>query len=220
MRNLFLDIKINKQLKDFKKFKKNYKFSSKEVTKNKNGAVFCDGVCFKEDETFAWLGEADKILNVGYNIKNTQSRIISNLFPYTFYFRGHKVKSIESIFQSLKYKSKALQKMVFKYSGIDSNLIKGASDYNWRITGELYFLGKKINRFNADYENFIDSLYISAIQNKLYKNALLNVGNKHIIHTIGETSTKETLFTQQEFEKELNCLKDFLIFKKNKKEEK
>ena len=218
MKNIFLDIKINKQLKNFQKFKANYKFKHKEIKQNEDGSVFCDGVCFKEKEGANLLGETENLLNVGFNIRNTQSRIISNLFPYSFYFNGVKVASIESVFQSLKYKNKTLQKMVFKYSGIESNLIKGASDYNWRETGYLYFLGKQINRFGKDYENFIDKLYISAVQNKLYKNALLNVGNKHIIHTIGETSTKETLFTQQEFENELNCLKDFLIFENTKKE--
>ncbi len=216
MRNIFLDIKIKNDLKEFKKFKENYNFVSKKITQKDDGSIFCDSLCFRKSENEPWIGEAGNILNVGYNIKNTQSRIISNLFSYQFYFKGFRVSSIESVFQCLKYKSKKLQKMVFKYSGIEANLIKGASDYNWRETGELYFLGKKINRFSASYEDFIDELYISAIQNKLYKNALINVGSKHIIHTIGEKSNKETLFTQQEFEKELNCLKDFLILKNSK----
>ena len=218
MKNIFLDIKIKKELKEFQNFKKNYKFDVKEIITKDDGSVFCDGVCLKQIENNEVVGETENLVNVGFNIKNTMSRIISNLFPYVFYFQGQYVNSIESVFQALKFKNKQLQKMVFKYYAIPSNIIKGASNYDWTKTGDVYFLNKKFNRFSKEYENFIDKLYVSAIQNKLYKNALINIGKKHIIHIIGKQSKKETLFTMEEFEKELNCLKDFLILKKTKEE--
>ncbi len=39
--------------------------------------------------------------------------------------------------------------------------------------------------------------------------------DKWIIHTMGTREKSETVFTRYEFEKELNCLKDFLKKEKN-----
>lgn len=58
----------------------------------------------------------------------------------------------------------------------------------------------------------IDELYISAVQNPIYRAALCNC-DKSIIHSIGEYEKKETTFTRYEFEFELNCLKDFIQHK-------
>ena len=55
----------------------------------------------------------------------------------------------------------------------------------------------------------VDELYISAIQNPLYRN-ILKTTDRYIIHTIGAEAKEETVFTRYEFELQLNCLKDFL----------
>ena len=55
----------------------------------------------------------------------------------------------------------------------------------------------------------LDELYISAIQNPLYRNVLKKC-DRYILHAMGETEKTETVFTRYEFEKQLNCLKDFL----------
>ena len=60
------------------------------------------------------------------------------------------------------------------------------------------------------YEDFIDELYVSAIQNPLYRNVLKNVGDKYILHALGETNKNETVFTRYEFEYELNALKAYV----------
>ena len=61
-----------------------------------------------------------------------------------------------------------------------------------------------------EYEDFIDELYISAIQNPLYRNVLKNVGSKYILHAMGEISKDETVFSRFEFEYELNALKAYV----------
>ena len=63
--------------------------------------------------------------------------------------------------------------------------------------------------YSQKYDDIVDELYISAIQNPLYRN-ILKETNRQILHTIGEKEKRETVFTRYEFEKELNCLKDFL----------
>ena len=84
-----------------------------------------------------------------------------------------------------------------------------ASDYDWKLTGEVYWQGEAIDRYSDKYDDLIDELYISAIQNPLYRNVLKQC-DKYILHSMGAIEKSETVFTRYEFEKQLNCLKDFL----------
>lgn len=216
MKNIFLNLKIKKELKEFKRFKTNYNFKLIELKKKDDGSVFCGDICLKLGEEGEWLGESEHFVNVGYKIHGSMPKVLSNLFPYEFYFKGHKFSSIETVFQSFKFRNTKTQKYLFKYSGINSNHVKACGDYDWKQSGKVYFLGKEYDRFSKGYEDFIDELYVSAIQNPLYRNALKNVGTKYILHAMGEEDNKKTSFTRQEFEKELNILKDFVIFKDKK----
>ncbi len=200
-------LKIKKELKEFKEFKKTFKFDYQEIIE-KNGVKYIgkDIVVDKDGNT---VSETENWINAGYKLHGPFPKVISNLFPYEFVFRGVKVKSIESIFQSLRFKDKKLQKMIFKLYGMDSNVVKVATDYNWKETYMLYFQGKEFNRDSKEFDDFIDEMYISALQNPLYRGVLKNI-NKQIIHSIGQESKKETLFTRYEFEFELNCLVAFL----------
>ena len=135
--------------------------------------------------------------------------MLSNLFPYSFKFKGKKLSCIENFFQGIKFKDKKMQNYIFNYYGTQCVHIKAASNYNWKETGIVYWQGKPIKRDSNEYKLLIDELYISAIQNPIYRKALLNC-NKPIIHSIGKNEKNETLFTRYEFELELNCLKDFI----------
>lgn len=198
--------KIKKELKEFKEFKKNFKFIQKEIVQE--GDIFCcDGEIVKQgDETF---GDSDKWINVGYKLKGAYPKVLSNLFHYEFVFRGKKLNSIEGFFQGIKFKDKTMQDFVLRYTGLDSNNIKVASDYDWKESGVIYWQGKPIKRDSEEYDDLIDELYISAIQNPLYRNVLKNC-DKDVIHSIGSIEKKETVFTRYEFEYQINCLINFL----------
>lgn len=210
MRNLFRELRIKRDLKKFKEFKKSFSFEMKEVEEKKNGSLFCDGVCIRDGKDGEWLGEADTFVNVGYKFHGALPKALSNLFQYKFYFKGFILQSIESVFQGFKIKNKKTQRYLFDYYGLNSNNIKIAYDYNWRDEKKVYFQGKAIDRNSKEYEDFIDELYISAIQNPLYRNVLKNVGDKYILHALGEKSRDETVFSRAEFEYELNVLKAFV----------
>lgn len=89
------------------------------------------------------------------------------------------------------------------------NYIQACSEYNWKENGIVFWQGKEIDRYSEKYDDLIDELYISAIQNPLYRNVLKNC-TKEIIHTMGKKEKNETTFTRYEFEKQLNVLKEFL----------
>lgn len=210
MRNLVKDLKIKKELKRFKEFKKNYNFEMKTIEKKEDGSLFCDGICIREGLDGAWVGETELFINVGYKSHGALPKVLSNLFHYEFYFKGFKLSSIESVFQGFKFKNKKMQKLLYKYYGLDSNNIKIASNYNWKENYIVYFQGKALARDSREYDDFIDELYISLLQNPLYRNALKKVGDKYILHAIGEELKQDTVFTRYEFERELNMLKDFV----------
>lgn len=199
--------KVKKELKKFKIFKKSYHYELQEIEVREDRQYF-DGEPLI-DEIGKEIGDCEKWINAGFRHSGPYAKILSNLFPYEFKFRGKKLQSIESFFQGIKFKDKKLQDKVFKYSGLTSNYVKACSEYDWKKDGKVYWQGKAIDRYSEEYDDMIDELYISAIQNPLYRNALINC-NRLIIHTMGTEEKKETVFTRYEFEKELNCLKDFL----------
>lgn len=199
--------KLKKELKEFLEFKNNYKFTQKELVEKYN-CIYCENQLL-EDSDGNKISESETWIDVGYGNKGSLTKMLSNLFPYNFKFKGKNFASIENFFQGIKFKDKKVQNYVFTYYGTPAVHIKAASNYNWKDTGEIYWQGKPIKRDSKDYELLVDELYVSAIQNPLYRNALLNC-NKSIIHSIGNTDKKETTFTRYEFEFELNCLKDFL----------
>ena len=205
--------KIKKELKEFLEYKSNYKFFQKDLIQ-KN--VFIVIMSYFKIKNGNKISETKKWIDVGYRNRGDYAQMLSNLFPYTFKFRGKKMKSIEDFFQGIKFKDKKVQNYVFTYYGTQAVHIKAATDYNWKESGIVYWQGKEIKRDSKEYELLVDELYISAIQNPIYRGILSNC-NKFIIHSIGENNKKDTTFTRYEFEFELNCLKDFIQTKKGVK---
>ena len=102
-----------------------------------------------------------------------------------------------------------IQRLIFTYSGTDAYHVQRTSEYDWRKTGILYWQGAPVNRHAPEYADLVDELYISAIQNPLYRQALKNV-NKYILHSIGNPDENETVFTRKEFETQINALSAFI----------
>lgn len=213
MKNIFKELKIKKEYKRFKEFKNKFDFDYKPLEKQ-GEKVFFGGVCIRENEEADWTYETEDFVNISFKGHGKLAKVLSNLFPYEFYFKGYKFGSIEGFFQGIKFKNKKAQKLVFKMSGTMSNNIKVASDYNWQDEDAIYFLGKKYNRHSKEYENLCDELYCALLQNPLYVGALKAVKNKYILHAIGEENDNITVFSRLEFERELNCLKEYCL--KNK----
>ena len=190
-----------KELKEFREFKKNYNFIELNVTK-KDNKIYCENILLKDENGF--IGESEKWINVGYSLKGTFPKLLSNLFPYKFKFKGYNLYSIESFFQAIKFPNAKTQKEIFKYSGKEALVLKETTNYNWKENGIIYFKGKKIKRDSLEYDLLIDELYISALQNEFYRNAIKNC-SLPIIHAIGENDKNETVLTRYEFEFMLNC---------------
>ncbi len=202
-----LQNKISQELAEFKKFKQNYRFEFADLTET-DGVLYCKGKPLIDAEGKT-IPECDEWLNVGYKVKSSASKVLSNLFPYRFWFKGHELYSIEAFFQGLKFPDPDVQRLIFTYSGTDAYHVRQASDYDWRKAGVLYWQGTPVNRHAPEYADLVDELYISAIQNPLYRQALKKV-NKYILHSIGNSDEAETVFTRKEFEAQINALSAFV----------
>ena len=211
-----MDDKIKTELQQFKEFKRSFTFEQLLIDEI-NGTLFCAGFPLYDAQE-KLIGECEKWINVGIMIKSPLSRILSNLFPYDFEFRGFQFKSIEGFFQGMKFKNPEIQKYVFSYAGINAYYMKAASDYCWQDEGKVYWQGIPVLRNSTEYENMVDELYISAAQNPLYRQALKNV-DRPLIHSIGKTDRNETVLTRFEYEKEINCLSAFLKVKEGDHDE-
>lgn len=92
--------------------------------------------------------------------------------------------------------------------------MKETTDYNWKETGIVYWNGQPIKRDSSEYDELVVELYVSAIQNKFYRNAIKNC-KLPIIHAIGEVDKNKTVFTRYEFEHMLNALHEYLKSEEN-----
>ena len=205
---------MKKLVKEYTQFRENYNFKFKELTKIDNAIYLDDELVEDENSKTA---ETDKFINTGYNLKNSLSRGLSNLYPMKFKFKGKTVASIESVLQGIKYRDKKLQNIILKYSGLDAYHTRGANTLDfWGNTGKLYWQGKEIDRKSNNYQLFIDELYISVSKNPLYKKLLLSTPDKYLLHHIGNSNIDETVLTRYEYELRLNSLREFLRLKDSK----
>lgn len=196
--------------KDYSKYRKAYKLNYPTLHTNEQGEIFLNDTCIENLEgKKTW--ETDDFINFGYNSKNSISKLLSNLYPITFKFRGKTCASIEGVLQGCKYKDKKLQNLVLKYYGLDAYHTRAINNPNfWGNDGILYWQGKAMKRDGEEYQQFLDELYFCASKNLIYKNALLATGDKYLMHHIGRENIKETVLTRYEYELRLNSLRDFV----------
>ncbi len=194
---------IKKELLDkFKKYRQ--EFTLKEVKVDGDNYYF-NNILVDDGTNRVWEGE--NFILVKYGAKNSISRVLSNLYPMSFKFRGKKVSSIESVLQGIKYKNKKTQAKVFGYSGVDAYHTRACNSFDfWGNDGVLYWQGKPIERESEDYQNFLDELYLSVFKNPLYFRALIATDDKYLLHHIGRVDPKETVLTRYEYESRLYAL--------------
>ena len=206
---------MKKLLKEYQNFKNSYNFEFKELIKTENGLFFDKELI--EDNLNNKVFEGDNFINIFYGSKTSIAKVLSNLYPYKFKFKGKKVSSIEGVLQGIKYKDKKTENLVFSYYGLDAYHTRACNNFDfWGNTGKLYFKGKEIDRHSKDYQNFLDELYLSLLKNKLFQRALISSGNKYLLHHIGQNDPNITVLTRFEYESRLNTIRAFYLNKLSK----
>lgn len=125
---------------------------------------------------------------------------LSNFAEYEFFIDNIKCLSMEGFLQSLKFKTVKKQKQVCLLSGKDAknSTRHTIAQLRWRITHNLYWQGKRINRFSDEYQMLLDKAYKSLSENLGFRKALMDSSPYTLAHSIGKTDKRKTVLTEYE----------------------
>lgn len=120
---------------------------------------------------------------------------------------------MEGFLQSLKFKTVKKQKQVCLLSGKDAknSTRHTIAQLRWRITHNLYWQGKRINRFSDGYQKLLDRAYCELSKNTDFIRALFEAADKEFVHSIGKNDARKTILTEYEFIYRLNRIRDEVI---------
>lgn len=159
---------------------------------------------------------ADRI-DISHNPDYKMAAALSNFTEYSFEMDGVQIKSMESFLQSLKFKNEKKQIKICRMSGKKAKR-KGKFNNLWKWNGgNLYWQGKKINRFSDEYQKLLNNTYAALFDNNEdFKNALLSTINENGVqklftHSVGKDNPQDTILTADEFTDRLYLLRNYFI---------
>lgn len=159
---------------------------------------------------------ADKI-DILYKSDDKTAAALSNFAEHSFEIDGVQIKSMESFLQSLKFKNKKKQMKICQMNG---NKAKKKCKYHnvWKWNGgNLYWQGKRINRFSDEYQKLLNNVYVAMFEsNEDFRNVLLSTVEetgvqKLFTHSIGKDNPQDTILTANEFTDRLYGMRKYLI---------
>lgn len=135
---------------------------------------------------------------------------LSNFAKNEFCIDGIKCSSMEGFLQSLKFKNLRKQKNVCLLSGKNAkNSTRHTfAQFRWRITHNLYWQGRRVNRFSDEYQNLLDRAYNELSKNTEFIKALECSSGNVLVHSIGKKDARKTVLTEYEFVSRLNSVRD------------
>lgn len=162
---------------------------------------------------------ADRI-DISHNSDYKMAVDLSNFAEYPFEMDSVQIKSMESFLQALKFKNKKKQIKICRMNGKKAKR-KGKFNNIWKWNGgNLYWQGKKINRFSNEYQKLLNNTYAALFDNNEdFRNALLSTINENGVqklftHSIGKDNPQDTILTADEFTGRLYGMRMYLISKK------
>lgn len=144
-----------------------------------------------------------------YSKGDYPANVLSNFYPNSFVFDGVECASMEGFLQSLKYRN---QKKQLKVCGLVGKEAKAAGNrkFLWKLTGNLYWKGRRYKRNSKEFDELRLSAYKSLLYNDTFHKALECAKGKTLQHTMGKHKKRATILTEEEFIGYLNSLIKFL----------
>lgn len=137
------------------------------------------------------------------------ANILSNFSPNHFMFDGVECASMEGFLQSLKYRNTDRQRAVCAMVGKEAKRA-GSKKRLWKLTGNLYWNGKRYKRNSRAFDELRFHAYESLLCNQTFRDALKSVNGRALIHSIGKRRKRATILTEEEFIGYLNGLMGLL----------
>ncbi len=138
-----------------------------------------------------------KIINI-YSKGEYPANVLSNFYPNSFEIDGVACASMEGFLQSLKFKNKEKQRKICALVGIEAKNA-GRKKWLWKITGNVYWQGKRIKRDGKDFKNLLVKGYRELLKNPTFYKALEDSYGCTYTHSIGKNDARKTILTEKEF---------------------
>lgn len=133
------------------------------------------------------------------------ANILSNFSPNAFVFDGVECASMEGFLQSLKFRKADSRRRVCGLSGEQAKAA-GSRKWLWKLTGNLFWHGKKYKRNSAEFDALRGAAYAALSGNATFRAALAAAKGKTLTHSIGKHNKRTTVLTEEEFIGYLNEL--------------
>lgn len=133
------------------------------------------------------------------------ANVLSNFYSNDFTFDGVEISSMEGFLQSLKFKNAKKQVKVCALSGKNAKAA-GSKKFLWKLTGNLYWKGKRYKRKSAEFDELRLNAYKAMMNNDDFRAALTAAKGKTLKHSIGKHDKRKTILTEEEFIEYLNEL--------------
>ena len=126
------------------------------------------------------------------------SNVLSNFSPNSFVFDGVKCASMEGFLQSLKFRNSKKQVEICALTGVTAKNA-GQRKFWWRLTGNLYWKGRKYKRVSEEFYNLRLEAYKALAKNETFRQALMDSKDAVLKHSIGKHDKRKTILTVEEF---------------------
>ena len=139
-----------------------------------------------------------KIIDI-YSKGDYPANVLSNFYPNEFVIDGVRCGGMEGFLQSLKFRRRGRQMAVAVLSGKEAKE-RGGRKFLWKLTGNVYWQGKRIKRQSEEFLALITRAYREmARQSETFKEALAATGEATLTHSIGKHDKRRTVLTEEEF---------------------
>ena len=144
-----------------------------------------------------------------YSKGDYPANILSNFAPNSFVFDGVECASMEGFLQALKFRNVNKQLKVCALTGKDAKEA-GTKKFLWKITGNVWWQGRKLKRVSEDFDKLLDAAYHALCANQEFCNALVASKGLELRHSMGKHNKRKTILTEEEFVQILTSLRNEL----------
>lgn len=134
---------------------------------------------------------------------------LSNFPPRPFVLDSVAIASMEGFLQSLKFDKPPVQEQVCTLVGRKAKFRGQKRNKAWKSSQTLWWRGEAMARDSQAYQDLLDRAYQAAFDQHAGFRAALEATHKAVLrHSMGKSSTAETVLTEREMCSRLTRLRD------------
>ena len=135
------------------------------------------------------------------------ANVLSNFYPNAFTIDGVRCASMEGFLQALKYRDTDEQIKVCTLTDTSAKEA-GAKKNLWKLTGNLYWQGKRYRRGSKKFDGLRLRAFLALAENPDFIGALEAAEGKVLTHSCGKCGKRRTILTKKEFLMYINFIRE------------